>query len=171
MKKFNQKNRKAQIQNMESIAVVIIIGILIVLGIVFAFKQKSSDFVEEKEKFAELDGMTISLRASNLKELKCSSFSNSGNEVCIDLYKLRALEQRVKPENFETYRYYNNLFKKSEIAVRLIYPKREGVETITIYSYNNTNVDTLQTTFFPVLVYDPVKKENIFAMMEIKVFS
>lgn len=169
---------------MESIAVVIIIAILIVLGIVFAASQKIETADTEAVKIQEADSITIALKVAGLREIKCSKNSESGN-TCLDLYRVKALSETIKDTTLDADKYYNDIFKRSKISIRPIYPKIElvpgdsTIKTMTIYEYelplnpDGTIKEKQQVTrsFFPVLLYDPLEDKNIFAMLEISVYK
>jgi len=166
--------KKAQIQSMESIVVVIIIGIMIVLGIVFAFSLKSDTINSDVRKQQDLLSFTIALRASSLNELKCSTFAESGN-VCLDLYRLLAMEETVNPRNPDAFKHYFKMFKQSEIIVHLVQPEYlengNRIEKITIYSFEPEDTTASESLFYPVLVYDPYDDINIFGVMEVRTFT
>lgn len=166
--------KKAQIQSMESIAVVIIIGIMIIIGIVFAFSLKSDTIDVDVRKQQDLLSFTIALRASSLNELKCSTFTESGN-VCLDIYRLLAMNETVNSANPDTFKYYFGMFKQSEIIVHLVHPwyfeNGIQVENITIYSFEPEDTKARESLLYPVLVYDPYEDTNIFGVMEVKTFT
>jgi len=170
--------RQGQIQNMESIAVVIIIAILIILGIVFATSQKIGSAGTEIARVQELNSLTIAFKVAGLREIKCSTNSESGN-TCFDLYRLKALGKTIDDNTLDADKYYYDIFKKSKISIRPIYPEitidpdDESVKTIVVYEYKLPEGQTetsIKPSFFPILLYDPLEDKNIFAMLEILVF-
>lgn len=154
---------------MESISVMIIIAILIVLGIVFGFNQRTADLKIQRTEIKEIDATGIALKAGGLKEIKCSSAVDSG-AVCFDYYRLKAISEISIPDEPEYYEYYYGLFKKSQITVNMIYPDADA-ETITMYEYADSTDQNVSTSYFPVIVYEPVTKKNVFSIMEIRVYS
>lgn len=169
------KMKKAQIQNMESVAVVIIIGIMIILGLVFAFNFKSDDIKKEVEQQNSILAFTVALRVSSLEELKCSSFDNSGN-LCLDLFMLDSFSEYVNPQNDEAYKYYYNQFKTSQVIIHIIYPEIEDYEDgLVLFDYApepQPGKDyTIRKMFFPVTVLNPTTKVHHFSIMEVGVYS
>lgn len=170
--------RKAQIQNMESIAVVIIIGIMIVLGLVFAFNFKSEDTKQEIDTQRGVQALTIALKASSLEELKCSSFSSSGN-LCLDLLTLLAVSEYVTQDNAEAYKYYYDQFKMSFVNITMIYPVYEGdievQQPIKIFDFapevEEGKIMSVRSIYYPVLVQDPITNTYYFSIMEVGVYS
>ena len=160
---------------MESIAVVIIIGIMIVLGLVFAFNFKSEDIKIEADEQKNIQALTIALRASSLEELKCSSFTSSGN-LCLDLLMIQAVSQYVTPVNDEAYKYYYDQFKTSKIVIKIISPELpDNDEEFVLFDYAPEPVpgkeSSLRSIYFPVLLYDPINNIYYFSMMEAGVYS
>lgn len=162
--------KKAQIQNMESISVMIIIAILIILGIVFGFSQKTTEIEIQQKEVNEIDATSIAITAAGLKEIKCSSTVQSGN-ICLDYYRLKAMDSLMDPDTLEVYRYYFGLFKKSHITVNIISPNPTPDSPIEMYSYDDPANYNTTSSYFPVIVYNPVTKINYFSIMEIQVFS
>lgn len=167
----NLLRKKAQIQNMESIAVIIIIGIMIVLGIVFAFTYKKDQITRDISEQASVEALTIALRAESLDELRCSTFTSSGT-LCFDYYKLTSMETFLQDSNqLEAHQYYYDQFKETEITINLIYPAvPTGMKAkITPFNFSKENPKSVNTLFFPVLVYDPVTRIDYFSIIQVKV--
>ena len=166
-----EKEKKAQIQTGETIAVVIIIVIMIFIGLWIYFSKSVVDVGKEDESQAELERITTAIVSSALEELKCTSYSDFSSS-CLDYYRIRALANLTKIEKYgKSYTHYYSKFRKSRIAVHVIYPESatEPSEYI-IYEYNGTS-NTSVPIFMPVLLYDPVYRENHFGMIEVRTFK
>lgn len=180
--------KKAQIQNMESIAVIIIIGIMLIIGLVFAFNFKSEDVKKELEDKKSVQAFTIALRVSSLEELKCSSFEDAGN-ICLDLYLIQSFSEILKEinnqntnQNYkEAYKYYYDQFKTSEVIIKIIYPplcdstQQNCKNYISLFNYTpeiSSNKEyKINTITFPINVLNPVSSTYHFSIIEVRVHS
>jgi len=159
--------KKAQIQSGESITVVIIVVILIILGLVFGFSREQSANTEAKAQQEQLSAVRITELATNLDELKCSRYESTG-DVCIDIYKAKALAEIIKEDKEDAYKNYYEMFRNSQINISIIYP---NVENIQIYDYNDSINKSSKTSFTPILVWDPVRNVKSFALMEVSTYN
>jgi len=160
--------KKAQIQNWETVTVVVIVIIMIVVGIWIGFGQKISSAEKQQQEDNELDAVKISFVATQLEEIRCSTFSVQ-TTTCLDKYRLRALNRTISTNQFNSYQYYYSIFKNSEVIVHVIYPEPED---IVVYRYVEGQQNKSSIPLFtPILVYDPVDRSNDFGMLEVRTFS
>lgn len=159
--------RKGQIQSGESITVVIIVIILIILGLVFGFNREQSANTDAKAQQEQLSAVRITEVATNLDELKCSRFKSTGN-LCMDIYKAKALSGIIKEDKENAYKTYYEMFRNSQINISIIYPNPENIQ---IYDYNDSINKSSKTSFTPLVVWDPVKKVKSFAIMEVSTYN
>ena len=83
---------KAQIQSGESIAVIIIVAIIMIIGLFFlsVFRSDTDQIAFEREQ--ELSGMSKTIMLINMQELACPQNRVTRGEKCIDLFKINALD-------------------------------------------------------------------------------
>ena len=162
------KNKKAQIQNMETITVVIIVMILIVIGIVYATNQKKASLTEERERTKDIEAMTTATNVLSMDFLKCTRGSAT-RETCIDYYKIKALNNNVFKE--ENYLHFYRLFGESKIEIKIIknITGKEN-ENRTIYSWEDTENKTSIIIKTPITIEDAVWNINYFGIMEVTAY-
>lgn len=143
-------NKKSQIQMAESIAVVIIIIFLLVIGVVFWSNIKKSDIDVKKTEYQDLSVIEIAKIASELPELRCYNANIVTKVNCFDWYKILALNKTIKNPSLgkEIFSYYNYYFKNSRVTIREIYPNETSV---IIYDNNISKTTTLQITI-PIII-------------------
>lgn len=159
--------KKAQIQGMETIMVVIIITIIIIVAIQFGTKQKTIDIQNMAQEIDYLNAQRIAIQISNLEELKCNTDSTIST-TCIDKYKILAI-QNLTQDDLEIYINYYDQFQNTQITIKTIFPE-ESTE-ITIYDYNDTINKTKATTQIPTLIWDPITNTNEFGIIEVSTYT
>ncbi len=157
--------KKAQIQMMETITVLLVFFIIVFLGLVFYSKIMRSKVSEEADKIEELSQIEIAQLASSLPELQCSQ-DNILRSNCIDLLKLEAASNGgVIQGNPNT---YFNIFAFSNITVKTIFPS--STEEWQLYTKEPNVIGSKLPTFFPISLYDPKEKEYRFGLMIVEVY-
>ncbi len=161
-------NKKAQIQMGETVAIVIIVVILLILGLVFWNKISTGDVREITRERQELSVIDIAKIVQEMPEFRCSSTS-SEKANCFDRYKILAFKKSFdggNTQNTEMFSLYSDYFLESRISFREIYPDEE---TIIIYDSNITNQTTKQIDI-PINIYDPITKQYSFGLITIEGF-
>lgn len=165
------KQKKAQIQNMETITVVIIIIILIIFGIVYAGNQRKQSLEREEEKTEGFRAMEIVTNTLNMDFVKCSE-GGTTYSACLDYYKIQALSEQSTTE--ENYIHFFKLLGNSQINLTIhknISFHDETNEVMELFtSINTENLSKTRITT-PVIVQDPVKKINYFGLMEVAIYT
>jgi len=156
--------RKAQIQMLETMAVLLIFFILIVLGIVFYTNILKGNIGIQKEEVMQLNAIEISQRASSLPELQCSE-ENIVSENCIDLLKLQSASEII-PLN-EVFYYDSLLFSK--INITEVYP--DNSRSWVLYNHTLEEFSNKIVTNIPISLFDPVTNKNSFGVMSVELFS
>lgn len=159
--------KKGQVQNGETIAVVIIIIILIIVGLLFGFNRTVNDVEKRSNEQEYQNTIRVSLKARSLLEIGCSEFE-SVSFTCVDEYKIDALSNIIQNDIDGAYLHYFELFKGSEIQVKILYPNPRDIVLYNITDNENT---TRYSTSKPVLVWNPVTKEKSFGVMEVSTFT
>src|SRR3989338_7745702 len=151
-------NRKtAQIQMMETIAVLFIFFILVVIGFVFYAKILKGNLEQQKEESAQLNAIEVAQRASSLPELQCSE-GNIVSDNCIDLLKLEAASQIMQQNDI----YYYDRLLFSKITVNEIYPNSNEW---ALYARPLDEFYSKITTNIPILLFNPIENKNSFGIM------
>lgn len=154
--------KKAQIQMMETLAVLLVFFVLIILGIVFYSKVLSGNIETQKEEGMQLSAIKVAQRASTLPELQCSE-DNIVRDNCIDISKLDSASKIIIQN--EVYYYDRLLF--SNIKINQIYPAgREWA----LYERPLEDFSNKIVTNVPISLFDPVSNKNSFGVMSIELF-
>ena len=154
--------KKAQIQMMETLAVLLVFFVLIIIGIVFYSKVLGGNLETQKEESIQLSAIKVAQRASTLPELQCSE-DNIVSDNCIDIFKLEAASGIIKQN--ELYYYDRLLF--SSVKVNQIYPiSREWM----LYERPLEEFSNKIVTNIPISLFDPVSNKNSFGIMNVELF-
>ncbi|GIU69231.1 MAG: hypothetical protein KatS3mg002_0467 [Candidatus Woesearchaeota archaeon] len=154
-------SKKSQIQMAESIAVVIIVIFLLVIGIVFWSNIRKSDVDVKKIEYQDLSVIEIAKIASELPELRCYNNNVITKVNCFDWYKVLALNKTIRDPAYKDalFSYYNYYFKNSRVSIKEVYPNETS---IVIYDNNISKTTTLQITI-PIIIeknYGTVSKKS-----------
>jgi len=103
-----QYTNKGQVQNLESILVVVILVILITLGIFFYFKFFAKNIENTGVQLSEIKGTVLLDRITSLPEFSCGI-------NCVDTTKLLSSKNIIE----SNMKYYNKLFG-SNFGIKLI---------------------------------------------------
>lgn len=147
--------KKSQIQMAESIAVIVIVIFLLVIGIVFWNSIRRDDIQTTVLEYNDLSVIEIAKIAAELPELRCYNSNVITKVNCFDWYKILALNKsmnNLSQENSEiraqTFEYYNYYFKNSRITIEQIYPDETSV---IIYDNNISKTTSLQISI-PIII-------------------
>jgi len=169
-----KKNRNAQIQMGETIAVLFIFFILLILGVSFYVRVHSTTIRQEIDEKSELDAVDLAQKISFLPELMCTSKNTPLFETnCIDLYKLQAFNSLVEGDGDLQLSYFDE-FGYSHIHVAQIYPEPEPDAGYTVYERQKPDFANNITTWIPVSLYNPAGdngEEIYFGVLVVEVFS
>lgn len=162
-------NKKAQVQNMETITVVIIIIVMIIFGVVYASNQRTGSLERERERLRDVEAMEIATQVMSMNFLKCSE-GEATNDACIDYYKIQALSENIQED--ENLLHFHNLLGDSKIKIKILknLSYTQENENITIFKAPETeNKSSIKITT-PINVNNPVQRINYFSIMEVTVF-
>jgi hypothetical protein len=151
----NQK--KAQIQMMETMAILLIFFVLVVMGFVFFMKITSVTQGSKVTKDQELQSIRVSQAISFLPELQCST-KNIIDENCFDKYKLDSFES-LDDE------FYYPFFYFSKITVNETYPGDDGWVLYDRY-LNGTSYKTT----IPILLRNVTASTDSFGLLIVEYF-
>ena len=97
------KMKKAQIQIMETIAVIFVFFILVMIGFMFYARIAKTNIQSEIESISELKSIEIAQRVMFLPELQCSEGVVSEIKNCFDILKLKAANDIITRNENEFY--------------------------------------------------------------------
>lgn len=114
-----QNHKKGQIHISETIAVLFIFFILVVFGILFYYKYQQSAIMEERQQLLADRAIKTTLKVISLPELLCTKGNAEPLENCIDMMKLRELNETFYNHLTD---YYFSVFSYAKIKVVQLYP-------------------------------------------------
>ena len=114
-------NKKAQVQFMEMIFVLLILVIIILIGLVFYYSFLHKGLKEKKERFTEIDAIILTDSVSSMAEL-------THETGVINSVKLFSLAKKIKDTNYRDY--YANFFgNDKKVTLEIIYPPVVGEQS------------------------------------------
>jgi hypothetical protein len=169
---MNKKiSRKAQIQNAETIIVIVIVTMMVIIGLVFVVKNKKNNIELQSDDFAEQKAMEVAIVASNFNELRCSEYS-AMIKTCYDYQRLLAFSNVLEKNKQNSYEYYYYLLGNSKIDVQIITGNLPpNKQNISLYNYNNSANKSSFPVFIPITVQNSMTKESYFAVIEVRTYS
>ena len=158
------RGKKAQMQMMETIGVIFIFFVLIMFGSIFYFKFQEISFQNKQEELLAQQAMDTTLITLFFPEVQCSQGDSEAEDNCIDMVKVRALNQMMDENPRYVTDYYFNIFGYANISVNMVYPINYSwniyeFEKIGIYE-NGTEYpawDRKEPTYFVVTLRDDLK--------------
>lgn len=158
------KHKKAQIQMMETISILIIFFIIVLFGFLFYAQFQRSSYDEKKIVSAGEKAISISLQALLLPELRCSKGDNVVIKDCVDTSKLDISKRKMADEHD----YYFDILGFANISVEQYYPSEE---TIVLYDHSLANAPHRPRTSIPVALYDPITKTYRYGVLTVVVYT
>jgi len=167
--------KKAQIQYMETIFVLLILIVIIFIGIIVIYSFYTKSLTDKRESLQDIDSVTLTSSIISMPEFTCGRNTN-----CIDATKLLAFQIHSNNE------YYKTLFKNMDINIKIIYPttqqapctetkfNQEAFPTncnnfeVFTSSRNYENKEIIQS---PVQIYFPSKQKKALGILNIIVYK
>ena len=157
--------RRAQIQFGESIAVIVILVVMIVLGIMFYARLQHDENKETSRAHSDMKAIEIAKLASSLPEIKCTGRPVQ-DKTCIDLEKARQLEAWISgnPANL----HYVKVLGDARITLHQAYPDLVQDSDLLVIILDKT-VQGKETTEVqvPVTIHDPNTRTNRFGYLKV----
>lgn len=162
--------RKGQMKMTETIAVLFIFFILVVFGIVFYARYHKISSQEKQDQDLVQKAIDITTKVLVLPELECSQGQSEAQKYCLDLTKLRLIEEKgLFQQHLEEY--YFNLFSYSTITVYQTYPLGDP-DGWTIYNFPKPGGKNKEPTFFIVSLRDDFPKRSYnYGYIKVEVYS
>jgi hypothetical protein len=149
---MNRMNNRSQVQMGETVAIVVIVIVLLMVGIVFWSNIRKLDVQKIDRTTEELSVIELSKIVSELPELRCYNANIVTKINCFDYYKLlafnRTINNEADPLYLQTQRMYSGYFRNSRITFRQVYPEDMS---ITIYDENISAQRSLQI-MIPIVI-------------------
>lgn len=117
-------NKKAAVEMIETIMVLVVVIILIMLGIVFYFRSTQASIEETGKEVCMLSGNDLLAAVTAMPEIQCST--DTVSKDCIDIEKALAFKELLKDKN--TKDHYDDVFSGTcpkKITIELVYPEPE----------------------------------------------
>jgi len=134
----------------ETIAVLFIFFVLIFFGIIFYYKYQQVSFQEKQEELLGTRAIETTLKTLFLPELICSKGEAESEDNCVDMLKLRSLNETIKQYLDD---YYFEIFSYARIYVQEVYP---GNSTFILYDKQKPDATREEPTFFVVTLRDEI---------------
>jgi hypothetical protein len=168
MKPVLYSTKKAQLQTMETIAVLFVFFLLLGLGMIFYVVYANSQADQNLRDTKRILSSELALTAANLPELQSSKQGIVGINS-LDVYKIEALSNIIN-ESEDSFLVYSTKFGNAEIIVRQIWPGPQ--RNWTIYSNIPSNPGFVRPFFIPFSLHDPRTPDhplgrNYFGIMEV----
>jgi len=161
-------HKKSQIQIGETIAVLFVFFILVVVGLVFYARVIKTNIESEAEELSQLQSVGVAQQVMFLPELQCSADVVTEVQNCIDILKLRVIDDVIGSNIIN----YFDLFGFSNVTVSQIYPiptsPNEGPWDVYVRPLGNfTNKFVINV---PVSLYYTIDKKYSFGILTIETF-
>ena len=165
-KQRNARQKRGEIQLMETISILFIFFILIGLGILFYAKYKNVTFQHQQEAFQEARARELTLRTIYLPELQCSKGQAEAEEHCVDMLKIKNMGawQQELGEKFTDY--YFDIFSYAKVTLYQVYPVAQTAEGLSslpewiIYNKPKQGFKNARTNHFIVALRDDTLGET-----------
>ncbi len=165
--------KKAQIQMMETVFVLLIFLVFVGFGLIFFFNYSSKNIKQKTHELATLDAIKIALLAQNAPEFVCTSKMYI-DTTCFEKEKLVAFQSLLLLPNSYMNTFYFDLFGYSKITVTKIYPKPQpgfSPERFELYKRVKPNWKSNSSFLMPVGLYDSVRDKVELGVLQVEVYS
>jgi len=169
--------KKAQIQFMEMIFVLLTLVVIIFIGMFFYFSFSIKGIEEKGAQFIDIDATTISDSIIGLPELTCGP-------ACVDTMKVLVFKPETDPS------YYKSLFKdgKMRITLEKVYPPLTSsavnlvvcdninyytgdCNSFIVYNVNKLPAQAKEIVQNTVSLYYPITNSYGFGLIKIEVYK
>jgi 4-hydroxyphenylpyruvate dioxygenase-like putative hemolysin len=150
--------KKAQVQMIETIGVLIVFMILVVFGFIFYSQVQKSTFETKETEFSQLSAIEVAQKALFMPEIKCPL----DVEGCVDYLKMQAASNVMDEHRV----FYYDIFGYANITVQEVFPEKNSW---TIYQniYNSSR----SSTRIPINIYDADTDSYRFGIMVVDYYK
>jgi hypothetical protein len=146
-------SKKAQMHMTETIGVLFIFFILVAFGLIFYYKYTGQAIKEEHRQMVADRAVKTALEVFTLPELACTRGDAELEDYCVDMIKVRHLNETF---NIHLKDYYFKLFGYAKIKVAELYPNT-GNE-YTLYDKKRPTNETFEyeASYFVIALKDEI---------------
>lgn len=165
------RNKKSELQIMETIMVVIIIVVMILIGMVFFYRYTMAGIDADIKNYQKSVFDNSIFTFPQQAEVSCSKAGVK--ESCLDSYKMIGFADAVSKKK----EFYNNIYGYKNITLQIVYPKMEkglcsrdktaGCSTYNLYFNIPKDVKNPRVRTTPVSVYLDDRKEYAIGLLTI----
>ena len=150
--------RKAQVQALEPIVIVIFLALLLGIALVFYFRISGGQVRQDESLVRSQENAQLLATVTRLPELSCTSDTRN----CIDLYKAQAFAASVTDPRQRLF--YYALFGTANISIQWV--ELSGKKELQLYNALQSENIRASRTYFTI--QDPVTGHRHFATMTIE---
>lgn len=150
---------KGQIKMFETLAILVIFFFLVAFGFIFYANVSKTMVKRETVQREELGSIEVAEKLTKLPELGCSSFVAEEIGSCVDLFKVKQMQNMLNTDSLsnQTKDYYYGLFGYAKIEVDPIYPDND---TIVIYDRPKPDYTSITAYQIPVVILDETSRNS-----------
>ncbi len=157
-------SKKAQLQLIETVAVLVIFFILVAIGLTFYSSVVKTGYNREATAQLETTAVEIAKRAGESMEFSCSE-DNVPREVCVDEVKLIVAPAYLRANATRFF----SLFGFSKISVSQLYPPPQKSYVLWNNPLRNASISTV--IHFPINIWYPVEQIYTLGEMRVEVYA
>ena len=157
---------KGQVQLFETIAVLLVFFVIVGLSLTFYFYISKESAGKEHQRALELAAITTAQKVSTLPELDCIQV-NVQIEKCFDELKLTSFSDLLS-SNPDARDAYFDTIGYANLTIKKIFPASGSIH---LYDKMPGNVTSIEKTFLPINLYNPLTKSFGFAILEVAFYE
>ncbi|MBN2367756.1 hypothetical protein JXC34_01960 [Candidatus Woesearchaeota archaeon] len=172
MKTISKKNKKAQLQIMENVFVLIIIFIILIIAFVFAIGMQRSAQKDKLDELREIELIKKSQILNFFPELQCSD-NNNLEPDCYDIYKIMSFKEKME-EDDAFLRYYKFLFGNIKITIHRYDPSpntQNWFDPVLLFDNPKSEDLGIKIVRFPILLRNVIEEKDYFGVIEVGVYE
>jgi hypothetical protein len=155
--------RRAQLQTLEPIVIVIILTLIVSIGLLFYFRASSDITTRDQLQVGALQDLETLSALSRMPELVCTA-DVTRNTNCIDTEKAKAFAQLLRSDRGRND--YYPLLGSTSITITWI-DLSSGESQLLLYNATDLNRSSVTPTRTYFTMYDPLTRTKEFAVMDI----
>lgn len=158
-------NRRAQLQTLEPILIVMVLAIIASIGLVWFMRVSESSAAFDDRVFDTAQDLAMAKRIGGLPEISCPRDISAGT-YCVDLEKAKAFSRAVSDQ--DTALMYRSLLGDSKIVLSWIDLRSGEMNNVTLYDMLPSDAVDISGSITYGSVYDPVSGERYFGMVALR---
>jgi len=161
----NPQKRKAQIQSLETIAVLLVFFMILAFGLIFYANAQRRSLLAEQDMENTHAAIQIAQLISFSPGLQCSN-DNIVEDDCFDILKLQGFSN----QHAQNQLFFYDIFKYSKISVEEVYPDSHTWD-IYINQPPPAQDRGAESIEIPLLLKDASKSQYYFGVLHVKVYN